>query len=238
MDNKSKLWLFLVSLLVCLGVIIGFHLAQCYYDDLEARLILVENKYNSGLTLGQQVSVDDLKIFITKSVESVKDQYKIWLLAGLPLTISAILVSIFWAYRWAAEIAREEIKESFKDIETLLKERKRILVISEDPKSEDWMRKFLLKTQFRKVTFRTRDERHDIGPNDCDLVLIHDRKLEITVINKLLEDLEDYSAVFYFGKGVVENERLGNEGRLSFASASSQLYGNLINALKYQNFNS
>lgn len=235
MENRYWLWLFITGITVGLSCLFGFFLAQQYYGDLEARLQSIEKQYSSSLKSGQEIKMDEVKIYVDKQTGEIKNQYDLVMKLGLPATIAALLASIFGAYRWAAEIAKQKAEEAFKDPETILKEQKRILVLTPDKEGESelWIRRFFFLLNFRQSVFKKTSELDSLANEQFDLVLVNTPN-DATGQKELIGKIFIGKSVFYFGKGKAENENLDKEGRLSYANAKSQLYGNLINALKYQ----
>jgi hypothetical protein len=241
MENRYWLWLFIIGLTVGLGCLFGFFLAQQYYEDLEKRLDTLEKQYVTSLKPGQEVKMDELKVYVDKEVIKIQSQYDLVMKLGLPATIAALLASIFGAYRWAAEIAKQKAEAAFKDRETILKEHKRIVVLTPEgnAEAEIWIRKFFTSLEFRQTFFKKTTEIESLKNEQFDLILINadGDSIKQDDLTKLLKDIVDVLGarpVFYFGKGKAENSDLDKDGRLSYANAKSQLYGNLINALKFQ----
>lgn len=236
-QNRYTLYLFISALCVFAGYLVGFLVCKQYYGDLEARLQFVEKQVTTNLMPGQEIKMDEVKILITKTVEEVKEQYELAIKLGLPLTIAALLASIFGAYRWASEIAKEEAQLAFKDPETLLKENKKILVLTPDGESVDFLYSFFQLMGFKTPTYKTVSEIDSVKSQHFDLAILNvpnDEVRKISTQNSLIEKISMAKSVLYFGLGQVSNTRLEEEGRLSFANAKSQLYGNLVNALKFQ----
>lgn len=233
MENRYWLWLFIIGITVGLGCLFGFFLAQQYYGGLETRLQSLENQYAASLKPGQEIKMDEVKIYVDKQTGEIKNQYDLVMKLGLPATIAALLASIFGAYRWAAEIAKQKAEEAFKDPETVLKEQKRILVLTLDKEDESWIRRFFFSLGFPQPVFKKTSELGALTNEHFDLVLVNTPN-DTTGQKELIGKILIGKSVFYFGKGKAENEILDKDGRLSYANAKSQLYGNLINALKFQ----
>lgn len=235
-EKRILLFLFLLSITVAFGCFMGYFFAHAYFSDMETRLQMLETQYANSLKAGQEVRMDEVKILIAKSEESIKDQARLLTWIGLPGTIIALLTAIFGAFKWAAEIAKEKAMEVFKDPETLLKESKKILILTPQSDDETWIRKFIFAFGFSQATFDKIENLNNHPEKNYDIVLINtpDDESGNTGIIADCVSKQLGKSVFYFGKGKATNELLDKEGRLSFANAKSQLYGNLINALKFQ----
>jgi hypothetical protein len=237
MEKRYWLWLFIISLTVCLGLIVGYFSAHSYFSDLETRLQMLESQYVASLISGQELKLDEVKILIAKSEEAIKGKSFLLTFIGLPFTVIALLTSIFGAFKWAAAIAKDEAEKAFNDPDKLLKQDKNILVITPDGDDETWLRQFFQLMGFETPTFKKKSEIESIKDKRFHLVVLNVRsdmaRLPSTH-NDFLVQLTMAKSVFYFGAGQVSNKPLEDFGKLSFANAKSQLYGNLINALKFQ----
>ena len=181
--------------------------------------------------------MDEVRSLNDKSIEQIKGQYDVFLKIGLLFTFAALLTSIFGAFRWAAEIAKEEAKKAFLDPETILKNTSSLLVLTPTGESDEWIRRFMYMMGFQIVKFGTVDQIDSFFNSRFDLILLNvpsDKDKESSKFNDKLGELTFSKSVFYFGKGRAENADMELDGRLSFANAKAQLYGNLINALKLQ----
>jgi len=237
MERRYWLYLFVIAFAVGTGWLAGFFIAQQYYGDLETRLQTLEIQYANSLKTGQEIKMDEVKLLISKSVEEVKDQYDVFLKIGLPFTIAALFASIFGAYRWAADMGKQKAEEAFKDPETLLKDSKRILVLTPDGENEAFLHSFFQLMGFNTPTFKRTSEIESIKSQHFDLAVLNvpsDAPRIVSAKNDLIEEITMAKSIFYFGLGQVSNTKLDQDGRLSYANAKSQLYGNLINAMKFQ----
>lgn len=237
MNQKHWLYLLVIGFTVGLSSILGFFLAQQYYGDMEARLQTLETQYVASLKSDQELKLDEIKIYVDKQVEEVKNQYTVAMVIGLPATIAALLASIFLAYEMAAKMARERVEEAFKDPEALLKEKKRILVITPEKGDATWLNQFFLRMGFAQPTYVQVDKLSTLKNKHFDLAIfnnLHSNPVTLSVVEDTLKDFKGAISVFYFGQGVVKIQKLEENGMLSYAGTKSQLYGNLINALKFQ----
>jgi hypothetical protein len=237
MQKRYFLYLLIISITVGLGIIIGFYLAQNYYGDVQSRIQNIEKQFAANLKPGQEIKMDELKVYVDKQTGTIKDQFDLAMRIGLPGTIIALLASIFLAYNWAAEIAKAKAEEAFKDPETLIKENRSILVLTPDNESVEFLYSFFQTMGFKTPTFKKLTEIESLKGQYFDLAILNvpeDLPLTDSRYNDNITHMTMAKSVFYFGKGRVKNTKFDDEGRLSFANAKSQLYGNLINALKFQ----
>lgn len=237
MEKRYWLWLFIIGLTVGIGCLVGYSLAHAYFSDVEARLQMLETQYAASLKAGQEIKLEEIKILIAKSEESVKDQARLLIWIGLPGTIIALLAAIFAAFKWAAEFAKDEAKAAFKDPDSMLKEGKSILVITPNGSDASWLAGFFQKMDFNPPTFKLTSQIDDLAGEKYDIAILNapdDPPKQTSPHNDLIRKMTMAKSVFYFGPGFVNNAQLDNLGKLSFANAKSQLYGNLINALKFQ----
>jgi hypothetical protein len=237
MKNEYWLYLLLVTIAVGGGCLLGFYLARQYYSDVESRVQALETQFVASLKPGQEIKVDELKVYVDKEVGTVKEQFDWVIKLGLPATIIALLASIFKAYNWAAQIAKERAEAAFKDPETILKENAKIMVLTPPGQDESWLQRFFFLMGFSQVTFKRTTDLEALKNEKCDLVVLNvpdDQSRATSNENDLLNNITIGKSILYFGPGQVSNEQLDKASKLSFANAKSQLYGNLINALKFQ----
>ncbi len=124
------------------------------------------------------------------------------------------------------EMVRRQ-SEEFK-----LKEEKSILVISQKDDSDDFMRRFFKEMGFVKVKYCTIDQIKK--PIDSDLILFNNENKSISheTINTIGKESREEVFCFYFGPDHFVAD--GFTKRVNFANSRLQLYGNLINSLRYQ----
>lgn len=237
MENKYKIWLFVISTTFACGGLLGFYISRQYYGDVETRLQSLETQFAANIKPGQEIKMEEVKIWISKSEENIRKEYDILYKFGLPFTIISLLTAIFGANKWAAEIAKQKAEDTFKDPETLLKEGKKILVITPDGQDTEFITIFFHLMGFRTPEYIKVTEIDKYKSKDFDLAVLNvpnDKSKITSEFNDKIALLTMAKSVFYFGPGQVSNYLLEKEGRLSFANAKSQLYSNLINALKFQ----
>lgn len=164
-------------------------------------------------------------------------------------TIIALLIGIISFVRKINKIATRKVEEKFEklfhddrekliqliksqDEEIKLKQQKSILVLSQTNEIDAFLKDFFTRMGFEKVKFKTFDKSE--GAGKTALVVFDDE--DNTIEEKQIVDYASRSPIgticFYFGPKVIRRKELHN--RLAFANSRVQLYGNIINALKYQ----
>lgn len=234
--KRLYLYFFIISLFTGLGAYIGYYVASSNYSDMETRLQTLETGYKSSLRAGQEIKMDEVKILIDKSAEEVKKGCWLLTYVGFPLTIIALLISIYQAYKWSVEMAKEEIKNILKDPYTLLKENKHILVLTPRGDSEgfEWIQRFFVGMGFKNTNFEYLENFKEHKGGKYDLIF-----LNIGGENNCQQEIDDLaklyprSMLFYFGTSRVKHPELDKAGRLSYANTRAQIYGNLMNALNF-----
>ena len=117
-------------------------------------------------------------------------------------------------------------------LENSLRKNKRILVLTATNQDDSYIRSFFLKMGFEKLSYISTDDYQSVSA-DIDLVFINN---ETNTFSKQL--IESYindtrgKLVFYFGADRINPSWL-SENKVTTANNRVQLYGNLINALKY-----
>ncbi|CAN0218287.1 unnamed protein product, partial [Chrysoparadoxa australica] len=188
-----------------------------------------------------------------KARNELNDEYtllKTILLIFGSVSVIGFIVGYITLLQRAQKIAEKKIeakledffndkKERFKELvnqqldEIKIKRESSILVFSKDKTEENFLKSFLKEMDFKKVSFTTDYESAVFS--DLDLILINDESdsFEQQYLNDLPENIHDSSILFfYFG-----TKRLTiDKNHLSVANFRSQLYGNLINGLKYQSY--
>jgi hypothetical protein len=125
---------------------------------------------------------------------------------------------------------REIIKS--EDEANRLKLSKSIQVLSLPGASEEFLNDFFLKTGFLNVSSGTFDSNNIIGNKDLILFNNDDKNTQIPPkdVGEYIKKLPRTTIGFYFGEGRVD----GVGSNFASANIRFQLYGNLINALRYQ----
>ena len=168
---------------------------------------------------------------------------------------SATIITIITLYvklkKRILEIGDKKIEEKF---DSLLEEKKsriieiidrhiteirlindsNILVLTPNGADDSFIRKFFDKMGFNSNVIHFESTNSPGKLNEVHLVLFNNEsgKFDHNEINEIIEKTKEYVFCFYFGRDRFDSKRY--QDRVSFANARVQLYGNLINALRYQ----
>lgn len=166
------------------------------------------------------------------------------------VTVLGIVIGWLSLFRRLHTIAEQKINEKFdallqtkkeqlfalireQDEERKLKSQKRLLVLHAANADCSFLERFFTEMEFKQVHFANIE---DAAPNaQFDLVFFHNDgdDLDNRKIIEVAAKTPSHAVCFYFGPGRVETQ--GElERRFAFANARTQLYGNLVNALRYQ----
>lgn len=173
-------------------------------------------------------------------------------IAGGSVSVIAVIIAIISFARKIHVIAERKAQEKFEalfdrdkdkllalikqqDIDTQLREQKRIIVLHAANADLSFLKRFFDdKDQgFKRIEYKKID---DYMPSpEHNLVFFHNDNgdLDKAKIVEIASRTLSHAVCFYFGRGTVDT--LGDLGRrFAFANARTQLYGNLMNALRYQ----
>lgn len=166
---------------------------------------------------------------------------------GGVLGIVAMFISLM---RRAPAIAEAKVKEKFdellqtkkeqlialireQDDERRLKAQKRLLVLHAPGADRDFLTRFFAEMDFKQIGYAAIDDY--IPSPEHDLVFFHNDNgdLDKARVVEIANRTPSHVVCFYFGPGRVDTT--GNlDRRFAFANARTQLYGNLMNALRHQ----
>jgi hypothetical protein len=202
----------------------------------------------------QEQKFDLLKDQINTQLSNFENDYN-WLgwIFGGSFGVTALIGLYLWFFSLPKKIeALAEIKANEKlsayfeekksrieaivrgaDEDEKLKKQKKIIVVSNTAKGDDtdFLGSFLKQSNF-STEFIEMDEYQEIKKS-YDILLINNEKGNFTdKKDLLLADLKPNTLLFFFGQGI----RLDDDQNRHFSSATfrSQLYGNLMSALRYQ----
>lgn len=173
-------------------------------------------------------------------------------ITGGSVSVIAVIIAIISFARKIHVIAEQKAQEKFdalfdrdkdkllalikqQDIDTQLREQKRIIVLHAADADLSFLKRFFddKDQRFKQIEYKRID---DYTPSpEHDLVFFHNDNgdLDKTEIVKIAGSTPSRAVCFYFGPGRVDT--LGDlDRRFAFANARTQLYGNLMNALRYQ----
>lgn len=168
------------------------------------------------------------------------------------VTIFGVLALAFSIFRYVNRTAKIKVNEKFDQLfdsekdrliqliekqseENQLKKLKRILVISDPLSKDEFIKKFFNKMGFENIHFLKSEESGQLEAGKQDVVFFNCEEVEMsqsTMDNYIMNESPN-TLFFYFGKSKFSNATVND--RLAMANQRTQLYGNLINALKFSN---
>lgn len=173
-------------------------------------------------------------------------------IAGGSVSVIAVIIAIISFARKIHVIADQKAQEKFEalfdrdkdkllalikqqDIDTQFREQKRIIILHAVDSDLSFLKRFFDdKDQgFKRIEYKRIDE-YTPSP-EYDLVFFHNDNggLDKGKIVETANRTASCAVCFYFGPGRVDTP--GDlDRRFAFANARTQLYGNLMNALRYQ----
>ena len=160
------------------------------------------------------------------------------------------LLSYFKLKKRILEIADEKVKKKFDSIleekeskiieiidrhdkELRLKKNSNILVLTPTGSDDSSMKIFFEKMEFKKPDFQSPDDLPNLNKYHLVLFNNEDEKFKEGIIPNLVKKTIDV-LFFYLGLRTKDSIDIQNEKNAAFANYGAQLYGNLINALRYQ----
>lgn len=245
--KKSKYYILSILFVFLISAV----MANSDSMDVQIRLQKLE-----GFQSLQKGEFELLKGEISKQLSDFESDYN-WLgwIFGGGFGLTAIIALYLWFHSLPKKIeqlaeikANEKLSKYFEEkkskIEAIVKEtdedeklkkEKKIVVVSNTNKGDDtdFLGSFFQQFHFR-TEFIEMDDYERVN-KDYDVLLINNEKGNFTSKkDELLSDLKQNTLLFYFGQGI----RLEDDQNKHFSSATfrSQLYGNLMSALRYQKF--
>lgn len=169
-----------------------------------------------------------------------------WLLAIVPVTILALFGAVYKAYTKTKQLVEDQLIKQFQndknkfialiqeyDVELTLKRQSKILVIThhEDSVAEAFVRELFLHSGCENVKFVLSDT--SIDHSQFDLIFYNNsaKKLEAQNVEDVINSTPKSTMHFHFGGYVNGFDKYSN---VAFSNVPSQVYGNLINQLRFQ----
>lgn len=224
-------------------------------QQLEAQNNLLKESYQNkkdALDADYKQKLDALNVEVSEIRQQVREDsllVKVFTAAlvvvGFGVIVSAWLSAKTFAERQAAKMIEEVFNKKKDDflrlIENLntdkhLRKTKKILVLTPDGHSKAFLEDFFRESEFRPPYFESFTMVDTIDFSNYDLVLFNnddgksfsEKRVEIV---ESIRKLPAKILAFYFGGQ--PNVTLEDTTRFASANFRSQLYGNLINALRY-----
>ncbi len=125
-----------------------------------------------------------------------------------------------------------------QDEEKRILKNKKILVLTSENGDDSFLRKFFKQVDFSigNVKYIKENSFDKSYLKDIDLVFANNEKgdLDIELIKEYFSNSSSKTVLFYFNSTQRHYRQDNVSNRLSFANTKTQIYGNLINLLKYQ----
>lgn len=232
---------------------------QVELDNLKEKVNKLENKIN--VIEMHKINLDDkfqnksesLDIQVREiEAKLIKDynyiEILVWSFGSIAiLGLLTLFISIF---RYIHKIAKAKVDEKFDALfnaekdklvqlidnqitENSLRKNKKILVITSNSSDDTFIRRFFRGMEFEKVEFKSISSYSQVD-RSFDLVFINNESG--TIDNEVIEDYINRGnnrLIFHFGASRLPEEWV-KDNKIALANYRVQLYGNLINTLKYQ----
>ncbi len=221
----------------------------------DQREILRDNVQSKLNTIDQKFDIKsrEIDLEVKENIQNLNDEQSylktIVKIFG-SFTIVGIILGIINFFIRAHKIAERTVEKKFEklfdddkdklislinahDEEFQLKQKKSILVVSGKDSNDDFLKKFFDKMGFKKTTFKKMDVFTKVKGENLIFFNNEDDELPKPLMTDYATKAQKSAIRFYFGSVPLR----GPEFKENFAFANSrvQLYGNIINALKYQN---
>jgi hypothetical protein len=249
---KSVPWI-AAALLIAFGVWGYFMWAS--YGDLPGRVKKLEAavellKYpTDSVAPSTALDLQKLQLQIEKTEADLRSDFLLIQKIGIPATLIALALMFFSIYKsalgFALDKARKTIDRYYLPDEERLKQEAKLLVLTKEGGDSAFIRKFLHDTGFLAAStippknVEQLDETsflEILAGENYDLIFLNGegKKFEDAEIQICHSKTLNNTMIFSFNntlpKDLVESERAAS------ANFKSQIYGNLINALKYQQY--
>ncbi|GEM_PF-1409545 len=227
------------------------------YGTIPAKVIALQQKVDqllapSDTALNKTLSWQKLDLKIDRLETSLRSDF-VWIQQlGIPLTLIAFVL-MFWSVYKAAlanalEHAQKAVEQAYLPEEERLKREKKILVLTKAGGDSAFIREFLHQTKLSGACTIPQENVKTMDANTLsvllngksyDLILFNNEKIafEDEELKACFDSTGHTTMIFSFSKNIDKKytEMLASP-RVSSANFKSQLYGNLINALKYQSY--
>jgi len=220
-------------------------------ENLDKQAELLQEKFEAkAKEVDTQFQAEVTKLNLTIDEIKTDQRNNNWIFIALLAIICFIGVGGFWGIKkhinkkvqeFAEKMIKDLLEKKEKELleiaekqseEFQLKEKKSILIIRQNPKEDPFMEKFFRYMGFRNVQYEPLNQVKD--PNKYDLLLFDNEKQNIPhpdILNIMAKTRAD-AFCFYFGPDRFDGKEF--KDRVNFANSRVQLYGNLINSLRYQ----
>jgi len=248
----NTIFYFVSALLLCLGVL-GYFMWAWFgnlpgkVESLQREMELLKAQPDS--TRAYLMDVQKLELKIEKTEHSIREDYD-WLKKfGLPLTLIALAGLFYSIYKsalgFALENAKKTVDRYYLPDEERFKQEKKLLILTKEGGDSGFVRGLLQDTGFlaastipenakllNKETFQK-----ILDGQTYDLIFLNNEKVAFDddEIKTCHSETPDYTMIFSFAKSKLPDDIVASQ-RTASANFKSQIYGNLINALRYQQY--
>jgi hypothetical protein len=215
-------------------------------EDLKNKVELIS--IQSDTAKSRMLTLDKLEFKIDQVEKGIRNDYD-WLQKfGLPLTIVALVAIFFSIYKaalgFALQNAKEVINQAYLSDEDVFKAEKRILVLTKKGGDTQFIRQFLWQTGLLQAATIPKENTESLTEkvlqklfkdDTYDLIFLNNEKVafEDTEIKLCFSLMPENTMLFNFGNKNLPDDLTAFQNVTS-AKFKSQIYGNLINAFKYQ----
>ncbi|UCH97776.1 MAG: hypothetical protein JSV88_13235 [Candidatus Aminicenantes bacterium] len=254
--EAKQLSRFILILLLGSLCVTGYAQKKETVEDLSKRLDTLEKVYNAQLeeleVIKEKIQIAELKKEVESAKEGIKDTRNLlyWIF-GITVALFLGLFTYFEkAYNKSKMRAEREIMKKIayyfdteeSNLQRLveeadlnrLKNKMSILVLSPVRADISFIKDFFKRARFPNVNFQYTDNITNLKSANMVLFNNDDGKFDHKEILNIIAKTKDDVYCFYFGQNRFESGDY--KDRVSFANTKLQLYGNLINALRYQEF--
>ncbi len=225
-------------------------------QQLEAQNNLLKESYQNkkdALEADYKKKLDALNVEMREIRQQVREDsllikvfFGTFVIIGISIIVSAWQGAKTFAERQAAKMIEDVFdkkKEDFlrlvekQNTEKQLRQTKRILVLTPDGHSKTFLEEFFRESEFQPPYFESFTLADKIDFSNYDVVLFNNDdgksfSKDRTEIVETIRKMPEKTLAFYFGGQ--PNVMLEDTTKFASANFRSQLYGNLVNALRYQ----
>ena len=249
---KKILYLAIPLVMVLFSWCLHLFVNKYFYEPLNNRVEIIENSFKklqaekvqaASTEVELKEKIATLKYDLTKEVDEAKEKSDNIVNWGIPITIATILGLFFSIYKFVFEEAVKEAKikvaEEFRS-EEVFKTEKKILIYNPDGADVNFLKRNLSEMGFVSVVNCNSNDFEQALTTPRDAIFLNNRNEKgehllnedgILEVDKKILDKCPKAICVYFGKPITY--RL-DDTRWSAVNFKTQIYGNLINALKYQ----
>jgi hypothetical protein len=221
----------------------------CYAQQDSVKIKGLENRIEKaeGFQTNTEKALDNKFIALENKINDDYSLLKILAWSGIGLTFFSLL-GLWWKGKRHIE---EKLKEKFDkiitqqegnilelidkhDIENQILKTKKILVLTAKNGDDTFVRKFfkIMGFQIDNVNYEKVDSYKAFDNFDLIFINNEDITFDETLIQEYFEKSKKNVVLFFFGNRFTKGENVLS--RMSFANSRTQIYGNILNLLKYQ----